>query len=97
VLYSRRPRERWSCAVKRMDTNAVQALAVASQLGFLIAAAVLIGILAGSFLDARLGTSPLFLIVGAILGTVSGIYSGWLTAKFLLERFGRKKQSGGDQ
>jgi ATP synthase protein I len=80
--------------MKRMNLNAVEALAVASQLGFLMAAAVLIGILGGSYLDTRFGTAPLFLAVGSILGTVSGIYSSTRMARFLVEKFGQKKQSG---
>ena len=78
--------------MKRMNLGAIEALAVASQLGFLMAASVLIGILAGYYLDSRLGTSPIFLAAGAILGTISGIYSSTRMAKFLLEKFGRKKQ-----
>ena len=77
--------------MKRMDMSVAQALAVASQLGFVLGAAVLIGILGGSFLDTRLGTSPLFLVVGSILGMTAGIYSSAQLARFLLEKFGRKK------
>jgi ATP synthase protein I len=79
---------------RRIDLGAAQTLAVASQLAFVLAACVLIGILGGSFLDARLGTSPLLLILGSILGTVAGIYSMWKTTSFLLERFARKNQRG---
>ena len=80
--------------MKRMDLSAAQALAVASQLGFVLGAAVLLGILGGSFLDSRFGTSPLFLIVGSILGMAAGIYSAAQIGKFLLDKFGRKKNGG---
>ena len=79
--------------MKRMDLGAVEALAVASQLGFVLGAAVLIGIFGGSFLDTRFGTSPLFLIAGSILGMAAGIYSAAQLAKFLLQHFGRKKRA----
>jgi len=80
--------------MKRMDLSAAQALAVASQLGFVLGAAVLLGILGGSFLDSRFGTSPLFLIAGSILGMAAGIYSAAQIGKFLLDKFGRKKNGG---
>ena len=82
--------------MKRMDLNAVQALAVASQLGFVLAAAVIICIVGGWYLDGRLGTSPLFVILGSILGTAAGIYSSVQLYKFLVERFrGPKSKKGG--
>ena len=83
--------------MKRMNLSAVEALAVASQLGFVLGAAVLIGIFGGSFLDARLGTSPILLITGSILGMAAGIYSAAQVAKFLLEKFGQKKNGDGEQ
>ena len=77
-----------------MNLNGVETLAVASQLAVVLAACVLIGIFGGSFLDARLGTGPLLLLLGAILGTAAGIYTMWQTTTFLLNRFERKKRSG---
>ena len=77
-----------------MNLGGVETLAVASQLAVVLAACVLIGIFGGSFLDARLGTSPLLLIVGSVLGTASGIYTMWKTTTFLLNRFQRKKTTG---
>jgi F0F1-type ATP synthase assembly protein I len=74
-----------------MDHSVVQALAIASQLGFVVGAAVLLGYLAGSFLDARFGTSPVFLVLGILIGVASGFYSVAQLAKFLLARFGRSK------
>lgn len=77
--------------MKRLDTSVVQALAIASQLGFVLGAAVILGVLAGSFLDARFGTSPLFLALGSLLGMASGVYSVAQLAKFLLAKFGQGK------
>lgn len=76
-----------------MNLGGAETLAVASQLAVVLAACVLIGIFGGSFLDARLGTGPLLLIVGAILGTAAGIYTMWQTTSFLLDRFERKKNA----
>jgi ATP synthase protein I len=70
----------------RFNLGALESLAVASQLGFVLGAAVLIGILGGAWLDEHLGPSPLWLVVGSILGMASGIYSAAQIAKFLLGR-----------
>ena len=77
-----------------MDLSGPQTLAVASQLAVVLAACVLIGIFGGAFLDEKLGTSPLMLILGSILGTTAGIYSMWKTTAAMIDRFERKKQSG---
>lgn len=79
--------------MRRLNLSTVQALAVASQLGFVLGAAVLLGILGGAFLDTRLGTSPLFLVVGSIVGAVAGIYSAAQLATYLLARFGKKNEN----
>lgn len=55
--------------------SAWQALIVASQLGFVLAAGVGIGLLAGRYLDSVLNTSPVFTISGAVAGMVAGIIS----------------------
>jgi ATP synthase protein I len=46
-------------------------------IGFYIAASILIGILAGLWLDGKLDTKPLFIILGLVLGlgvAVFGVY-----------------------
>ena len=43
-------------------------------LGWYIAAAILVGCLAGLWLDNQIGTAPLFLLVGLILGLVVALY-----------------------
>jgi F0F1-type ATP synthase assembly protein I len=68
----------------RTNMKFVQALAVASQLALLMGACVLVGLVGGYFLDRSLGTSPLFLMVGSILGMVAGIYSVAKTTRFVL-------------
>ncbi|MGE5619379.1 MAG: AtpZ/AtpI family protein [Sphingomonadaceae bacterium] len=52
-----------------------QAVAVASQLGFVLAAAVAIGLFAGWYLDSIMYTSPVFVVIGALIGMAAGLYS----------------------
>lgn len=77
--------------MKRMDTRMLEALAVASQLGFMLGAAVVVGVLGGSFLDRQFGTSPTFLVIGSLLGMVVGIYTAWRTAAFILGKLGKRR------
>ena len=51
------------------DNKIFAAIAAYSQLGISMSACVAIGIIGGIFLDRRLGTSPLFLILGCLIGT----------------------------
>ena len=49
-----------------------------SGLGFYIAGAIILGIVGGRWLDTKLNTSPLWLIIGLILGiavAVTGTYN----------------------
>lgn len=43
-------------------------------IGWTLVGAVLLGVLAGRWADARLGTEPLLLVCGAVLGIVAGLY-----------------------
>jgi F0F1-type ATP synthase assembly protein I len=55
-------------------------------MGWTIAIAILIGVLAGNWLDGRTGTHPLFLLIGLILGLALGLYSaGRMLVRFLAE------------
>jgi F0F1-type ATP synthase assembly protein I len=65
-----------------------QALIVASQLGFVLAAGVAIGLLAGWYLDSVTHTSPLFTMLGALLGMISGLYSCVQIVRDVLTRRG---------
>jgi ATP synthase protein I len=42
--------------------------------GLEFAVAILLGVFAGQWLDRRWGTSPWLLVVGAVLGAVTGFY-----------------------
>ena len=53
----------------------LQAIVIVSQIGFVLAAAVAIGIFLGAFLDSRFNVGPLFTLIGALLGTAAGLFS----------------------
>lgn len=57
-----------------------------SEIGFVLLFTVLAGTLAGYWLDQRLGTIPVFVLVGFGVGCVSGALACWkLIARFLAE------------
>ena len=51
----------------------IQALAVASQFGITLAISVVLGYLAGHWLDDRLGTGIIFTLIGVLLGLVAAV------------------------
>jgi F0F1-type ATP synthase assembly protein I len=53
------------------NVTTFQALAVASQFGITLAVSVVLGFFAGQWLDDRLNTSPLFTLIGVLLGLVA--------------------------
>jgi F0F1-type ATP synthase assembly protein I len=55
------------------NISTVQALAVASQFGITLAASVVLGYFAGHWLDERLNTSPVFTLIGVLLGLVAAV------------------------
>ena len=71
------------------NLKALEAIVVVSQVGFVLAAAVAIGLFGGSYLDSIFGTSPLFVLVGVLAGTAGGMYS----IVQLLRYVDRKKRS----
>jgi F0F1-type ATP synthase assembly protein I len=50
-----------------------QALAVASQFGITLAISVVLGYLAGHWIDDRLGTGIIFTLIGVLLGLVAAV------------------------
>ena len=61
-------------------------IALFSEIGFVLLFTVLAGVLAGYWLDQRLGTIPIFVLVGFAVGTISGAIGCWrLMSKFLAE------------
>ena len=74
-------------------SSPLEALAVASQLGFILGLAVVVGVLGGSYLDGRFGTSPIFLLVGSFTGMLVGIYTAWRTATFILAKLNARRNN----
>jgi F0F1-type ATP synthase assembly protein I len=59
-------------------------VALFSEIGFVLLATVLVGILAGFWLDQHLGTIPIFILVGFAIGTTSGAVACWrLISRYL--------------
>ncbi len=73
----------------RFDMTIAQAMLVASQVALGLAVSVLLGFLAGSYLDSRFSTTPLLTLAGSLTGMMAGAYS----AVRLLQTLARK-QSG---
>lgn len=63
-----------------------QALAVATQFGFMLVVAVGLGVLLGSFLDGRLGTGLLFTILGMVAGMASAAVGTLQLLNFIQRR-----------
>jgi len=55
----------------KMDRKTLRALGLASGVGFTIVASILLWVLAGRWLDRKLGTEPWALIAGIIIGLIS--------------------------
>jgi ATP synthase protein I len=62
-------------------------IALFSQVGFVLLATVLAGVLGGYWLDQRLGTIPLFVLLGFFLGTGGGSVASWRLIQRFLERY----------
>ena len=59
-------------------------IALFSEIVFVLLLTVLAGTLAGYWLDQRLGTIPIFVLVGFAIGCVSGAVACWrLMTRFL--------------
>jgi ATP synthase protein I len=52
-----------------------QAMALMSAILAQLAGSMLVGIFLGRWLDQAIGTKPLFLIIGLLLGLAAGIYA----------------------
>jgi ATP synthase protein I len=46
-------------------------------MGFTIAVPVALGVIAGNYLDGLFHTKPLFILLGLLLGLISGIYGAY--------------------
>ncbi len=59
----------------KLDNSTVRALGLVSGIGFSIALFIGGGVVLGLYLDDRLGTTPLFLIVGLLVGLALAGYT----------------------
>lgn len=57
------------------DRHPFKAMALMSAILSQLVGSVLIGIFSGRWLDRLLGTEPLFLIIGLLLGLAAGVYA----------------------
>ena len=57
---------------KKHNRELLRGLYMISQIGFTIAACVVVGVLLGRFLDSVLNTTPLLLIIFSLLGAGAG-------------------------
>ena len=61
-------------------------VALFSEIGFVLLIVILAGVLGGYWLDQRLGTVPIFALIGFTVGFVSGSVACWrLIARFLAQ------------
>ncbi|MGZ6266502.1 MAG: AtpZ/AtpI family protein [Candidatus Limnocylindrales bacterium] len=60
-------------------------IALFSEIAFVLLITVMAGVLGGYWLDQRLGTVPIFVLVGFAIGSVGGAIGCWrLIARFLV-------------
>ncbi|MFD2638558.1 AtpZ/AtpI family protein [Piscibacillus salipiscarius] len=59
-------------------------MAITASILSYLSGSTIVGILLGRWLDGYLGTSPLFLIIGLLLGLASGVYGMILLVKKFL-------------
>jgi ATP synthase protein I len=82
LLHSRRPARETKIDLGKSSAYVV----LFSEIGFVLLATVLAGTLAGYWLDQRLGTIPIFVLVGFAVGGSSGAIACWrLISRFLAE------------
>jgi ATP synthase protein I len=68
-------------------------VALFSEIAFVLAITVLVGVLGGYWIDQRLGTVPIFVLVGFGLGITTGGVACWrLMARFLAQLDREDKQ-----
>lgn len=64
--------------------RALAYFALFSEIGLVLLVTVLLGVLAGYWLDQRLGTIPIFVLVGLGIGLTAGALAVWrMISRFL--------------
>lgn len=80
----------------RPNLKTWQALAIATQFGFTMAAAVGLGFFMGSAIDGWLGTGLVFTLLGALAGMAAAAISTIQLMNFALKRNAAPKTNGED-
>lgn len=62
-------------------------------IGFYIAGSIIVGIVAGRWLDEKMNSEPVWLIVGLILGIAAAVYGVYMMIKPFIGSNGRKGNS----
>ncbi|WP_176719912.1 AtpZ/AtpI family protein [Desulfuribacillus alkaliarsenatis] len=68
-----------------MDKTPLKAIVLVTSIGIQFAAAIVIGVLIGSYLDGRFGTGQLFMVMGVFLGLAAGLLGAAKLIKPFLE------------
>jgi F0F1-type ATP synthase assembly protein I len=61
--------------MRRNNRHPYKAMALMSAILSQLVGSILIGIFSGRWLDRTLGTDPLFLIIGLLIGLAAGVYA----------------------
>ena len=64
-----------------------------SGIGFYIAGSIILGIVGGRWLDEKLNSKPLWLIIGLILGIIVAVYGTYSMLKPFMENNRKEKGS----
>ena len=62
---------------KKPPPSVWESLGALAGIGFVIAVPIALGVILGSYLDHRLNTGHLFLLLGLLLGLISGFYGAY--------------------
>ena len=75
-----------------MMKDVFRSLGIATQVGFMVVASILIPLLVGLWLDDKLGTGPWITLILSVLGVLVGITSTYRLALSLVEEAGLKRE-----
>lgn len=73
-------------------SEGLSAMVLVTMISGELAGSVLFGVFAGCFLDKNLHTTPLFLIIGILLGLAVGVYSVKTTLDWFYGQENRKDE-----
>ncbi|MGM9926980.1 MAG: AtpZ/AtpI family protein [Bacillus sp. (in: firmicutes)] len=60
--------------MKNQKNYPLKAMAITSAIVSQLVGCILVGVFGGKWVDAKIGTGPLFLVVGLLLGLALGVY-----------------------